>query len=46
MKKIQILFKSMILATLLVAVACGGNQPKGDKAAVDYDKLTYPQLME
>ena len=46
MKKIHILFKSMILATLLVAVACGGNQPKGDKAAVDYDKLTYPQLME
>ena len=42
MKKIQILFKSMLMAALLLAVACGGNQ----SVAIDYDKLTYPQLME
>ena len=45
MKKIQTLFKSIILAALLFAVACGGNQ-QGDKAKIDYDKLTFMELME
>ena len=45
MKKIQTLFKSIILAALLFAVACGGNQ-QNDKANIDYDKLTFMELME
>lgn len=45
MKKIQTLFKSIILAALLFVVACGGNQ-QSEKAKIDYDKLTFMELME
>ena len=45
MKKIHTLFKSIILAALLFAVACGGNQ-QSEKAKIDYDKLTFMELME
>ena len=44
MKKIQIVFKSLLMVALLLAVACGGNQTK--QVAIDYDKLTFPELME
>ena len=42
MKIFNFLLKSMLAVALLLAVACGGNKT----ATVDYDKLTYPQLME
>ena len=42
MKIFNFLLKSMLAVAMLLAVACGGNKT----AAIDYDKLTYPQLME
>ncbi len=42
MKIFLSLLKSMLAVAMLLAVACGGNE----QAAIDYDKLTYPQLME
>ena len=42
MKIFNSLLRSMLAVAMLLAVACGGNQ----SVAIDYDKLTYPQLME
>ena len=42
MKIFNFLLKSMLAVAMLLAVACGGNKT----AAINYDKLTYPQLME
>ena len=42
MKIFNSLLRPMFAVALLLAVACGGNKT----VAIDYDKLTYPQLME
>ena len=41
MKRFSIYFKTLAVAAMLLSVACGSQQP-----TIDYDKLTYPQLVE
>ena len=41
MKRFSIYFKTLAVAVMLLSVACGSQQP-----TIDYDKLTYPQLIE
>ena len=41
MKRFSIYFKTLAVAAMLLSVACGSQQP-----TIDYDKLTYPQLIE
>ena len=42
MKRISIIFRALLLVALMLSVACGGDK----QPAIDYDKLTYPQLVE
>jgi HAD superfamily hydrolase (TIGR01484 family) len=41
MKRFSIFFRTLAVAAMLLSVACGSQQP-----TIDYDKLTYPQLVE
>ena len=41
MKRFSIYFKTLAVAAMMLSVACGSQQP-----TIDYDKLTYPQLIE
>jgi HAD superfamily hydrolase (TIGR01484 family) len=41
MKRFSIFFRTLAVAAMLLSVACGSQQP-----TIDYDKLTYPQLIE
>lgn len=41
MKRFSIYFKTLAVAAMMLSVACGSQQP-----TIDYDKLTYPQLVE
>ena len=41
MKRFSIYFKTLAVAAVMLSVACGSQQP-----TIDYDKLTYPQLVE
>ena len=40
MKRFSIYFKTLAVAAMMLSVACGSQQP-----TIDYDKLTYPQLI-
>ena len=41
MKRFSIFFRTLAVAAMMLSVACGSQQP-----TIDYDKLTYPQLIE